>query len=482
MLHCTFPRQHGAVVRVLFATPEISDFVQVGGLAAVSAALPRALRALSDIRVVVPGYPDVLSQIADFSIIGSCPATAALPACDVGIGRTRDGLPVYVVINAILFERPGTPYGDATGADWPDNHVRFACFSLAAARLARGLVDRAWSADLIHANDWQSALIPAYLAWAGCHLPSIFTIHNLAYQGLFAKDALRDIGAPDAAFGIDGVEFYDQLSFLKGGIVYASHITTVSQTYAREITTPEFGCGLEGLLRKRSDANQLTGILNGIDESWDPRKCPELHTPFGSGDWDDRSQNATRIRKDFGLALSRGPLFALVARLVHQKGVDLVLAAADTIVKAGGQLVVTGRGEARFEQALRQAATLRPGAISVKLGFDDAEARRIFAGSDFTLMPSRFEPCGLSQMYAQRFGSLPIGHATGGLAETIHDDETGFLFERASSEQFMGSLCRAFSLYGMKERLSEMRKQAMSRDFNWLNSAAAYVRLYQHAA
>jgi starch synthase len=482
MLHCTLGLQPGAVVKVLFATPEISDFVQVGGLAAVSAALPRALRALSDIRVIVPGYPGVLSQIVDFVTVGTCPASAALPACDIGLGRTRDGLPVYVVVSPALFDRPGTPYGDEAGIDWADNHVRFACFSLAASRLARGLVDPKWSADLIHANDWQSALIPAYLAWSGCNLPSIFTIHNLAYQGLFAKDALRDIGAPEASFSIDGVEFYDKLSYLKGGIVYASHLTTVSQTYAREITTEEFGCGLEGLLKKRSDARQLTGILNGIDESWDPRACADLHTQFASGDWVGRAENASRIRRDFGLAVSRGPLFALVARLVHQKGVDLVLSAAETIVRSGGQLVVTGRGEARFETALKRAEALRPGAISVKLGFDDAESRRIFAGSDFTLMPSRFEPCGLSQMYAQRFGSLPIGHATGGLAETIDDDETGFLFSKASNESFLGSLCRAFSLYGLKERLAEMRGQAMSRSFDWQQSAGAYARLYRRAA
>jgi starch synthase len=469
-------------VKVLFATPEISDFVQVGGLAAVSAALPRALRAFSDIRVIVPGYPGVLSQIEDLESVGECPSLAALPACQVGLGRTRDGLPIYVVINQRLFDRPGTPYGDAGGADWTDNHIRFATFSHVAAKLALGEIHKVWSADLVHANDWQSALIPAYMAWSGKTLPSIFTIHNLAYQGLFAKDSLRDIGAPDSAFHIEGVEFYDKLSFLKGGIVYASHLTTVSQTYAQEITTAEFGCGLEGLLRKRADASQLTGILNGIDESWDPRKCSYLHTSFGNGDWDDRARNATRLRQDFGLAVSRGPLFAVVARLVHQKGVDLVLSAADTIVRAGGQLVVTGKGEPRYEEALRRLEAARPGSIAVKIGYDDAEARRIFAGSDFTLMPSRFEPCGLSQMYAQRFGSLPIGHKTGGLAETIIDDETGFLFNRPSAETFLGSLCRAFSLYGLKERLGEMREQAMSRDFGWRGSAATYAELYREAA
>lgn len=466
-------------LRVLFATSEISDFIQTGGLAAVSAALPRALRGLSDIRVVLPGYPAVLQQIRNFSIVGHCPAMAALPACDVGLGTTADGLPCYVVVCPALFERPGTPYGDARGVDWDDNDIRFARFSLAAARVAEGKADRTWSADMVHANDWQSALIPAYLEWSQVHLPTVFTIHNLAYQGLFGRETLGKIGAPDAAYNIDGVEFYDKMSFIKAGIVYASHLTTVSQTYAQEITTAQFGCGLEGLLQKRAEMRQLSGILNGIDESWDPRSCPSLTRCFGAGDWNERSANAAELRRQFGLAISRGPLFALVARLVHQKGVDLVLEAAETIVEAGGQLIVTGKGEPQFEQALAEAQRRRPDRVAVRIGFDDGEARRIFAGSDFTLMPSRFEPCGLSQMYAQRFGSLPIGHRTGGLAETIRDGETGFLFGRASTESFLGGLCRAFSLFGMKDRLMNMRQSAMSQAFSWADSAKSYDRLYR---
>ena len=219
----------------------------------------------------------------------------------------------------------------------------------------------------------------------------------------------------------------------------------MSETYAREITTPELGCGLEGLLRRRSDAAQLTGILNGIDESWDPRVCAQLAQPFGAGDWEGKQANSDYVRQQFGLALSRGPIFGLVARLVHQKGVDLVLSAADEIIEAGGQIIVTGSGEPAIEQALVDAHRRRPDAIGVAIGFNDGQARRIFAGSDFTLMPSRFEPCGLSQMYAQRFGSLPIGHQTGGLAETITDGETGFLFDRPSTESFLGGIRRAFA-------------------------------------
>jgi starch synthase len=466
-------------LKVLFVTTEMDDFVRVGGLAAVSAALPRALRPWSDIRVLLPGYSDVVEQLTHIQIVGQCPALADMPPCTLGRASTRDGLPVYVLLCPQLYDRPGNPYGDEQGQDWPDNDIRFARLASAAAELAAGTLDKNWAADLVHANDWQAALVPAYLAWRGSRIPSILTIHNLAYQGLFPKESLRRIGAPETSFHIDGVEFYDKLSFLKGGLVYASHLTTVSATYAKEITTPEFGCGLEGLLRIRSEASQLTGILNGIDESWDPRFCAQLAQPFGAGDWEGKRANAAYVRKQFGLAVSRGPVFALVARLVHQKGIDLVLSAADEIIEAGGQIVVTGSGEPALEQALVDAHRRRPEAIGVTIGFNDGQARRIFAGSDFTLMPSRFEPCGLSQMYAQRFGSLPIGHQTGGLAETITDGETGFLFSQPSIESFLGGVRRAFSTFVSKDRLDCMRRSAMARTFSWDLSAALYNALYR---
>ncbi len=480
-----FAAQHsfgGMTLRVLFVTSEIDDLVRVGGLAAVSAALPRALQAWADVRVVLPGYRDVVAKLTDLEIVGECPALAELPACSLGRTTTSDGLPIYILICPTLYERDGNPYSDADGRDWSDNDVRFARLASAAARLAMGEVDPGWRADLVHANDWPSALTPAYLAWRGARIPTILTIHNLAYQGLFARDTLRKIGAPDVAFDIEGLEFYGKVSFLKAGLVYASHLTTVSETYAREITTPAFGCGLEGVLRKRSAAHELTGIINGIDETWNSQTCRDLAMPFGAGDWKRRRANSAHVRRQFGLALSAGPLFALVARLVHQKGVDLVLAAAETIVASGGQIVVMGRGEPQFEQALRVAHARRPESIGVAIDFNDGEARRIFAGSDFTLMPSRFEPCGLSQMYAQRFGSLPLGHNTGGLAETIKDGVTGFLFSEPSSESFMGAVCRAFGTFSSKRRLNHMRSHAMAQTFGWSRSAAAYRSLYGRMA
>jgi starch synthase len=469
-------------LRVLFVTTEMDDFVRVGGLAAVSAALPRALRPWADIRIMLPGYTDVVEQLTHIQIVGECQTKAEMPAASLGRASTRDGLPVYVLLCPQLYDRPGNPYGDEEGRDWPDNDIRFARLASAAAELAMGSLDKNWAADLVHANDWQAALVPAYLAWSGANIPSILTIHNLAYQGLFPKEALRRIGAPESSFHIEGIEFYDKLSFLKAGLIYASHLTTVSANYAKEITTPELGCGLEGLLRQRSEASELTGILNGIDESWDPRFCAQLAQPFAAGDWDGKRANADYVRKQFGLAVSRGPIFGLVARLVHQKGIDLVLSAADAIVEAGGQIVVTGSGEPAIEQALVDAHRRRPDAISVTIGFNDAQARRIFAASDFTLMPSRFEPCGLSQMYAQRFGSLPIGHQTGGLAETIADGETGFLFSQPSIESFLGGIRRAFSTFVSNERLDLMRRSAMARSFSWNLSATLYSALYRRTA
>lgn len=469
-------------MRVLFVAPEMDDFVQTGGLAAVASALPRALRSLAHVRAIIPGYPDVLRRLGPMEAVAECPAEGNLPACTLRRADTADGLPVYVVECAPLYQREGGLYCDNQGRDWDDNDVRFARLCSVAAALAAGQLDPNWRADLVHCNDWQSGLVPAYLEWNGWNVPTLLTIHNLAFQGLFPRDSLGRINAPDRAFQVEGLEFYGKVSFLKAGLHYASHLTTVSETYAHEITTAEHGCGLDGVLRRRADAAQLTGILNGIDESWDPRSCPDLVRPFAAGGWEARRRNADHLRREFGLAVSRGPLFGLVARLVHQKGVDLVIAAADAIVKAGGQIIVTGKGDPAFEQALLDAQARRPDAIAAAIRFDAGEARRIFAGTDFTMMPSRFEPCGLSQMYAQRFGSLPIGRRTGGLAETISDDETGFLFSDASAESFLGGIVRAFALYGRKRHLNRMRETAMARSFGWSQSAGRYDALYRSLA
>jgi starch synthase len=466
---------------ILYVTSEIADFVKAGGLGEVSAALPRALCARYDVRVLVPGYRQVLSGAESIERIGSLPESFGIPACDLGRTQTRDGLKIYILLCPELYDREGSPYGDECGVDWVDNDLRFARLGLAAADLAQGLGDPDWRPDLLHLNDWQGSLAAAYLAWRGQNVPSILTIHNLAYQGLFQRDRLSDLGIPDNAFQIDGVEFYGKLSFLKAGIFYASHVTTVSANYAREITTPQLGCGLHGLLQKRAYEGRLTGILNGIDESWDPSTDPSLASPFAPDDWGGKRANADDVRNAFGLEVSCGPLFAVVSRLVHQKGVDLAIAATESILSQGGQVVVTGRGEARFEHELEALAQRHPGSVAVRIGFDDAEARRIYAGSDFLLMPSRFEPCGLSLMYAQRFGSLPIAHRTGGLVDTIEDGVTGFLFGELSLRNFVSAIRRGIEAYHSGTRLASMRKAAMERPQGWAQARNQYFDVYRHA-
>ncbi|HEX2134415.1 MAG TPA: glycogen synthase GlgA [Microvirga sp.] len=467
--------------RILFVTSEMSDFVKAGGLGEVSAALPRALRQAHDIRVLIPGYRRVLAG-QRVAVVGRLGSAFGLPACDLGRLETPEGLIIYVLLCPELYDREGSPYGDAAGIDWSDNDVRFARLALAAADLAGGLGDLGWRPDLLHVNDWPSALAPAYLAWREQPVPSILTIHNLAYQGLFERDRLSVLGIPESAFQIDGVEFYGKISFLKAGIFYASHLTTVSSTYAREITTPEFGCGLDGLLRTCADQGRLTGILNGIDESWDPGSDPHLAAPFEASDLAGKRTNAAQVRAEFGLGVSRGPLFAIVSRLVHQKGIDLAIEAAEAIVGRGGQIAVTGQGESHFESALQELAARHPRSVGVRIGFDETEARRIYAGSDFLLMPSRFEPCGLSQMYAQRFGSLPVAHRTGGLADTIEDGVTGFLFSDLSVTGLVGGIARAFESFGSRTRLNAMRRAAMGRTFGWQRSALRYGNVYSRLA
>ena len=466
--------------RVLFVTPEIADFVQTGGLGEVSAALPRALRSLCDVRVLIPGYRQVLQRHGPIEVVTRLPARADLPACAIGRLRTADGLVVYVVLAPELYDRPGGPYLDEAGRDWADNDLRFARLSLAAAEFAMGVGDPNWRPDNLHLNDWPTALASGYVDWLGGATPTLLTIHNLAYQGVFDPGRLGALGIPERAFGIDGVEFYGKLSFLKAGVFYADYLTTVSENYAREITTPEFGCGLHGLLDLRAKAGRLSGILNGIDDSWDSGVRGSAGDEADAGPW--KAAHADEVRRRFGLAMSRGPLFAIVSRLVHQKGVDLAIEAAEDIVANGGQIVITGNGEAEFERRLCDLARRHGSDVGVRIGFDAKEARGMFAGSDFLLMPSRFEPCGLSQMYAQKSGSLPIATRTGGLADTIEDGRTGFLFPTPTAGGLKDAIARALAAFSRDGKLSEMRRAAMAMRFDWGRSATRYASLYGRGA
>jgi starch synthase len=465
--------------KILFVTSEMADLIKVGGLGDVSAALPRALGSLHDVRVLIPGYRSILESGHQIRVVGQLEGHAALPACKIGRIDLEDGLIIYVLLCPELYEREGNPYGDAQGKDWPDNHIRFARLGLAAADMAAGHAGILWSPELVHANDWPAGLAPAYLKWRGQPTPSVFTIHNLAYQGLCDTQCSPELGLPAEALGLASMEFHGKLSFLKAGIAYADHITTVSGTYAQEITTLDFGCGLEGFLASKVRQGVLSGILNGIDESWDPKNDPHLVQGFSANNWEGKRANTAYVDNLFGLQPSSGPLFAVVSRLVYQKGIDLTREVAESIVAAGGRIAVIGRGEPALEESMRQLALDFPGKIGVRVGFNETDARRMFAGSDFLLMPSRYEPCGLSQMYAQRFGSLPIARRTGGLADTIEDGVTGFLFDEATPASYLGAIQRAFAVHAHPELLNAMRCQAMASPFYWYQSVAPYDALYQ---
>ncbi len=466
-------------MKVLFATSEMADFVKAGGLGEVSAGLPRALRRHgADVRVLLPGYPAALAKSPDLRIVGRLPGRASIPPCRVGEIRTADGLTVYLLLAPGLYERRGSPYCRADGLEWADNDVRFGRLSLAAAQLAQGLGGLHWQPDVLHVNDWPGGLAPAYLRWDGSAVPSILTVHNIAHQGVFGAEHRHALGIPEHAFDINGVEFHGQISFLKAGLFYAEHVGTVSPTYAGEITTEALGAGLHGLTRGLAERGQLTGIVNGIDESWNPSSDPNLPSHFDAADLSGKQPIADMVRTSLCLAPSDGPLFGMVSRLVPQKGLDIVAEAANDLVGAGGQIAILGLGEPATEQMLSKVARRHRDHIGVLVGFNEPMARRIVGGSDFCLMPSRYEPCGLTQMQAQRYGTLPIAHATGGLTDTIEDGATGFLFSDFSADGLLAACRRAFEVFANSAQLDEMRQTAMGRRFGWDATAAAYEQLY----
>ncbi|WP_314020211.1 glycogen synthase GlgA [Stutzerimonas degradans] len=470
---------HSEKKKILFVTSELTDLIKTGGLADVSAALPRALGALHDVRVLIPGYAQVLRSGHAIRVVGSLSAQAEIPACRIGRMDMPDGLIIYVLICPELYEREGNPYGDGHGNDWPDNPVRFARLCLAGAEIAAGTACIRWTPELVHAHDWPTGLTPAYMHWRGLRTPSVFTIHNLAYQGNIDMSLRRSLALPHEACGVERMEFYGKLSLLKAGIAYASHVTTVSATYAQEITTEEFGCGMEGFLRMKARQGLLSGLLNGIDESWEPQSDPHLVRGFSARDWQGKAANAAYVRQAFGLEADASPLFAVVSRLVQQKGIDLTLAVAETIVANGGQLAILGQGEPHIEEEVRELARRYPGRVAAHIGFNERDARRLFAGSDFLLMPSRYEPCGLSQMYAQRYASLPIARRTGGLADSIEDGLTGFLFDQTSVDSYRHAVLRALEIHQRPDLLCAMRCRAMATGFFWRHAIAPYDHLYQ---
>jgi len=462
--------------KILFVTTEMTDFIKAGGLGDVSAALPRALAKEHDVRVLLPGHPKVIGVAgASMRMVGRTNRYHKLPACEIGEIKTDDGLTVLVLCNAELYEREGSPYTDTKGHEWPDNEIRFATLSHAAAEIALDHTHMDWHPDLLHLNDWPCALATHYLDGEGEAVPTVLTIHNLAYQGVFPASTTSSIGITRKHMEH---EPRGRISFLHEGVAKATYLTTVSECYAKQITEPAHGCGLDPLLRKRAQDGHLVGIVNGIDPSWDPQCDPALVSPFAIGQWDKRLENTHRLRAEMGLREQGGPLFAVISRMVQQKGVDLICEAAPQIIAAGGQLALIGRGDPSIERTIERLPRRFPGRVVAHIGFEEGLARRMFAGADFLLMPSRYEPCGLSQMYAQAYGCLPIAHATGGLVDTIEDGVTGLLFRDASVADLRRCLQRAFRIFAEPLLLTAMRGAAMLEKHGWDGPGRQYAALY----
>lgn len=468
-------------MRILFATSEARPLIKTGGLADVSGALPAALRAIGlDCRVLLPGYPAVLAGVETATPL--C-ALSGLPgeteARLLEASMPDNGVPLYILDAPALFQRPGGPYQDVAGHDHPDNALRFAVFSKVAAILASSDSPLEWRPDLLHCNDWQTGLAPAYLRLSGQATPSIMTVHNLAYQGVFPRATVSLAGLPQESFAIDGVEYYGSLSFLKAGLFYADRLTTVSPSYAKEIRGPALGMGMQGLLGTRGA--DLVGILNGIDTGeWDPNADPHLPYKFSERATAGKQRCKIKLQQDLNLAPEKeAPLFGVIARLAHQKGLDLILAVADGILHRGGQIALLGTGEKALEAAFRDLGALHPGHVAAVIGYDEGLSHRIEAGSDIFLMPSRFEPCGLNQLYSLRYGTVPVVHATGGLKDTVEDGVTGFVFEEPTAHALWLAVDRALRAYADKKTWQRMMRAAMSRDFSWEKSAREYETLYR---
>ena len=474
-------------MKILFATSEIAPWVKTGGLGDVAGALPAALRAAGhDVRVLVPAYPALLKSFPDAAEIARPHWLGGLlPTPGLREAVAPDGTPLLLLDYPPYFNRQGNPYLGPEGRDWLDNHLRFGLLSRVAAWIGAEASTLDWQPDVIHCHDWQTGLAPAYLNYLpGRRAKSLFTVHNLAFQGLFDHASLFELGLPDAAWGMHGVEFYGYLSFLKAGLQHADAITTVSPSYAREIQTDAEGMGMAGLLRHRS--GQLSGILNGIDIAlWNPATDPHLEQTYTARHLEGKAANKAALQAQFGLEQRPDlPLLAVVSRLTEQKGLDLLLEVAPQILKLPAQLVVLGNGGHELEHGWVALARKHKNRCAVKIGFDEGLAHRIEAGADIFLMPSRFEPCGLNQMYSLRYGTPPLVRATGGLADTVIDAAdtrhgNGFVFGPATTAALLQAVQRAIIAWRDPDRWRSLQKRGMARDSSWQESARHYVALYQ---
>lgn len=473
-------------MQVLSVTPEIFPLIKTGGLADVTGALPVALAGLGvRTRSLLPGYPVVMAALKKKKPVHQYAALqggkATLHAAEVA------GLDMLVLDAPHLFDRPGGPYGDATGADWQDNWRRFAALGRVGADIAAGAI-KDYKPDIVHAHDWQSAMTLAYMRYGeAANVPSVMTVHNLAFQGQFGASIFNGLGLPQQAMALDGVEYYGGVGFLKAGLQAAWAVTTVSPTYAQEIRSPAFGMGLDGLINLR--AGELHGIVNGIDDDiWNPETDKHLAATYTAKTLKGRKANRHAIEERMTLDREDGPIYCVVSRLTWQKGIDILASIIDPVIASGARLAILGSGDAGLEGALLAAAARHRGRVGVVIGYDEGLSHLLQGGADGILIPSRFEPCGLTQLYGLRYGCVPIVARTGGLADTVIDANeaavaagvaTGFQFTPEDAGAFHHAILRANALYADPAGWTSLQRQGMKSDVSWDRSAQKYAALYR---
>ena len=473
-------------MQVLSVASEVFPLVKTGGLADVAGALPLALKEHGvTMRTLLPGYPGVVGQLKKKKVVATLDDLFGGKA-SVVVGQAA-GLDLLVLDAPHLYDRKGGAYGDEHGNDWDDNWKRFAALGKAGSEIAGGLVP-GYAPDIVHAHDWQAAMAPAYLRFTGRRpVPSIMTVHNLAFQGQFPISIFPGLGLPGAALSLDGIEYYGGVGFLKGGLQLADAITTVSPTYALEIRTPEFGMGLDGLIRVRD--NVLHGIVNGIDtEVWNPETDSHVAAGYSAKSLGARAKNRRAVEERFSLDHSDAPIFCIVSRLTWQKGMDVLVSVVDDLVAMGARLAILGSGDHSLEGALLSASARHPGRVGVVIGYNEPLSHLMQAGSDAILVPSRFEPCGLTQLYALRYGCIPVVARTGGLADTVIDANeaalsagvaTGVQFSPVDADSLRIAVRRTLALHRDRKAWTAMQKQGMKSDVSWTRSAARYAELYR---
>ena len=481
-------------LKVLFVLAEAYPLAKTGGLGDVGPALARALiEAGAEVRILMPAYRGAAEKFAGHPAGKPFRALEGSDRVRLVRGRLPEfGIPTWLLDCPALYDRPGGPYADEHGHDWWDNALRFGMLSKVAAMFATGDGLDGWKADVVHGHDWHAGLAPAYTAFdAEATAATVFTIHNLVYQGNFDRKVRHALGIESLAFHMDGLEFYGHLSFMKAGLWYSDRITTVSPTYAGQITDEEYGCGMDGLLRHRRD--RLTGIMNGVDHDlWDPRTDKLLPAHYGLGDMDGKRLCKTLLQDRFGLPRGADvPVVGMVGRMTHQKGWDLLVDAMPRLLPDRVQFVLVGNGDEALEAAVERLADRHGDSIGFHRGYDEALAHLVFAGADIFTVPSRFEPAGLTQMYAQCYGTPPVVRRTGGLADSVTEatgaaiadgSGTGFFFERPAADALAAALARAVRIYRSdRDTWRLVQANGMRRDFSWHAAAARYLEVYEAA-